>query len=135
MDLRNTGLFKLLSDKMSWHSQRQQVLAQNIANADTPEFKPRDLEAFDFRKDLRKSFRMELAATSSQHLPGTLAAGSSFKSGAERKPYETSPDGNQVVLEEQMLKVGQNAVDYQAATNIYRKQLGMLKSVLGRGPS
>lgn len=133
MDLTKLGIFRLLRDKMSWHGQRQEVLAQNIANSDTPDYTPRDLAAFDFRAEMRKASRLQLAATSSQHLPGTQAKGGEFKDGAQRMPYETTPDGNQVVLEEQMMKVGQNASDYQTITNLYRKQVAMLRTAIGRG--
>ena len=130
MDLKDTGLFRLMSDKMAWHNQRQQVLSQNIANADTPGFRPQDLAGFDFKKQLRASTNMQLAGGQSGHLKGTLPDKVGFKSGEERNPYETSPDGNAVVLEEQMLKVGQNAVDYQTVTNLYRKQVGMLRTAM-----
>ncbi len=132
MDLSKLGIFRLMRDKMAWHGQRQEVLAQNIANADTPEFKPRDLVDFDFRKEMRKASQMDVAATSAQHLSGTIPKGADFKDGA-RGAYETAPDGNQVVLEEQMMKLGQNAVDYQTITNLYRKQLAMLRTAIGRG--
>lgn len=130
MDLKDTGLFRLMSDKMAWHNQRQQVLSQNIANADTPGFRPHDLAAFDFKKQLRASTQMQLAGSQGGHLNGTLPDKGGFKSDAERSPYETSPDGNAVVLEEQMLKVGQNAIDYQTVTNLYRKQVGMLRTAM-----
>lgn len=133
MDLSKLGIFRLMRDKMSWHGQRQEVLAQNVANADTPEFRPHDLVDFDFRKEMRKAARMDLAATAPQHLTGTVPKGGDFKDAGSRSVYETAPDGNQVVLEEQMMKLGQNAVDYQTITNLYRKQMAMLRMAIGRG--
>ncbi|ACI98320.1 flagellar basal body rod protein FlgB [Rhodospirillum centenum] len=133
MDLNKIGLFKLISEKMAWHSQRQGVLAQNVANSDTPDYKPQDLVAFDFRKELRESGRMEIAQTNPMHMAGTLPRDRPFKDGRQRATYETAPDGNAVVLEEQMTKLGQNAIEFQGVTNIYRKQIAMLKTALGRG--
>jgi flagellar basal-body rod protein FlgB len=52
---------------------------------------------------------------------------------ADRDTGETKPDGNNVVLEEQMLKMGQVQSDYATMTGIYRKQMGLLKSAIGRG--
>ena len=49
MDLSSIGILKLISKKMDWLGQRQEVLAQNVANADTPKFKPDDLTPFTFR--------------------------------------------------------------------------------------
>jgi flagellar basal-body rod protein FlgB len=133
MDFSKIGLFKLLADKMDWHTQRQQVLAQNIANADTPDYQARELVNFDFRKEMRQSARLEPVATTPGHLAGTVPPGSDFKNSKLKTPYETAPDGNAVVLEEQMMKVGKNASDFQTITNLYRKQIGMFKTVLGRG--
>lgn len=130
MDLKDTGLFRLMSDKMAWHNQRQQVLSQNIANADTPHYRPQELAAFDFKKQLRETRQLPVASTMQGHLAGTIPAKTGFKEEKEGSPYETAPDGNAVVLEEQMLKVGQNAIDYQTVTNLYRKQVGMLRTAM-----
>lgn len=130
MDLKDSGIFRLMSDKMAWHNQRQEVLAKNISNADTPNFRPHDLVEFDFKKELRASTRMPMAVTQAGHMKGSLPEKGPFKDGVERSPYETSPDGNAVVLEEQMLKVGQNSMEYQTVTNLYRKQVGMLKTAM-----
>jgi flagellar basal-body rod protein FlgB len=133
MDLDRIGIFKLMKDKMSWSNQRQEVLAQNVANADTPGYKPRDLVQFDFRKELRDTAKLEMAGTASSHLTGTLPENQGFKSGRERSVYETAPAGNAVVLEEQMMKVGQNSMEYQSTVNLYRKQLALLKTALSKG--
>lgn len=133
MDLNNLGLFKLLSRKMDWLTQRQEVVAQNIANADTPEFKGRDLKPFNFRDALSDSRRLTPVATSTTHLGGTVPAGGANKEQRVRNPYETAPAGNNVVLEEQMIKLSQNGMDYQAMTNLYRKQVSLMKIAIGRG--
>jgi len=130
MDMGDTGLFRLMNDKMAWHNQRQEVLSQNVANADTPHYQASDLTAFDFKKQLRSQQQMNLAGSGGGHLAGTLPMKGPFDAGKERTPYETSPDGNGVVLEEQMLKVGQNALEYQTVTNLYRKQVGMLRTAM-----
>ena len=133
MDLGNLGLFKLMSRKMGWLTQRQEVLAQNIANADTPQFKGSDLKPFSFRDALSDSRRLTPASTSASHLTGTVPAGGMDKEQRVRNPYETSPDGNNVVLEEQMIKMSHNGLDYQTMTNLYKKQVGLLKMAIGRG--
>ncbi|HYC02419.1 MAG TPA: flagellar basal body rod protein FlgB [Azospirillaceae bacterium] len=133
MDLSRIGVFKLMKDKMAWNNQRQEVLAQNVANADTPGYKPRDLVEFDFRKELRDTAKLQLAGTSGSHLTGTLPDSQGFKSDKARTQYETTPAGNAVVLEEQMMKVGQNSMEYQSTVNLYRKQLALLKTALSKG--
>lgn len=130
MDLSNLGLFKLMSRKMDWQTQRNGVLAENIANADTPMYKPNELKPFSFRDALADSRRMAPTATNAAHLSGTVSPGGMNAERRERDVYETSPDGNAVVLEEQMMKLGQNTADYQTVLNLYRKQVSMIRTAL-----
>lgn len=130
MDLKDSGLFRLMADKLAWNNQRQEVLSRNISNADTPHYRAHDLAAFDFKRQLRETAHLQLAGDETGHLRGTLASKTGFKDGIEAGPYETSPDGNSVVLEEQMIKVGQNSIEYQTITNLYRKQVGLLKTAI-----
>lgn len=133
MDLGNLGIFKLMSRKMDWLTQRQEVVSQNIANANTPEYKGRDLKPFTFRDALSDNRRLTPVATNPSHLAGTRGAGGLAKEEKLRDPYETAPDGNNVVLEEQMMRISQNAMDYQTITNLYKKQVTMIKSAIRSG--
>ena len=130
MAINDLPILSALRTKMQWHQERQRVLAENVSNADTPEFRPHDLVQFDFKKQLRETARMPLAGGENGHLSGTIVSKTGFKDGQERNPYETAPAGNAVVLEEQMIKVGQNAMEYQTVTNLYRKQVCMLKTAM-----
>ncbi len=133
MDLNDFAIFRMMSGKMRWLGQRQRVLAENIANADTPKFQARDLKDVDFRKTGASNvFRVQLARTHDSHLKG-VGDENAFSDQRERKPYEVAPTGNSVVLEEQMLKVGQTAGDHRLMTNLYRKHIGMFRTALGRG--
>jgi flagellar basal-body rod protein FlgB len=77
--------------------------------------------------------KMRPTATQTGHMTGTRPrAGHDVPEKADRNFYETSPDGNQVVLEQQMLKIADTGMNYQLVTNLYRRQLGMFKLVLGR---
>ena len=133
MDLGKLSLFKLVSAKMSYLAERQKVLAQNIANADTPHYRPSDLKAMDFQSILRGDQRVRMAATNHVHLAG-LGSDDRFKveKAAFGKSYETSPNGNSVVLEEQMLKTADVQASYMLAANLYQKNLGMLRTAIGR---
>lgn len=132
MDLGNIPLFKAMMSRMSWLTDRQQVLAQNVANADTPAFKAKDLKAQTFKEMLAGSSanHLTLAATQPNHLAGVGPA-LAFKPVADRNA-ETSPSGNSVSIEDQMLKVSSTANEFQMTTSLYRRQIGMLKTVLGR---
>lgn len=129
MELENLGLFKLMSRRMGWLSRRQEVLSQNIANANTPGFKPEDMKPFTFQNALSDAHKMEMVATSSGHLKGTRDS-TADRPKKERNPYETKPDGNAVVLEEQMLKVGQTTQLYDTVLNLYKKQLSMIQTAV-----
>ncbi len=133
MDLGNLGLFKLMARKMDWLTQRQEVVSQNIANADTPDYKGKDLKPFTFRDALGDSRRLTPTATNASHLAGTRGEGGMAQEQRIRNPYETAPDGNNVVLEDQMMRMSQNSMDYQTITNLYRKQVAMIKSAIRSG--
>jgi len=134
MDLNKLTLFGLVKGQMGWLARRQEVLAQNIANADTPKYKPRDLKPFSF-KEMVKSQQTHLNAvtTSPMHMAGAQRMTSPFADEENRTPYETSPDGNAVVLEEQMGKIGETQMQYQLTNELYRKHIGMIKIAIGKG--
>ena len=135
MNLGNLGLFKLMSRKMSWLTQRQEVVAQNIANANTPDYRGRDIKPFTFREALKDQRLMPATVTSAKHLNGTRGPAGEYLEQRQKNPYETAPDGNNVVLEEQMLKMNKNAMDYQMVTNLYKKQVSMIKMAIRSGGS
>lgn len=132
MDLSKFGLFKLMSRKMDWLTQRQEVLAKNIANADTPEFKPRDMKPFTFRDALNDTRRMDMKLTEAGHLKGSVPT---EKDGSrrQRNTYETAPNGNAVIVEEQVMKVGETTMDYNTVLNLYRKQVAMIRTAMRSG--
>jgi flagellar basal-body rod protein FlgB len=132
MDLSKFSVFRMMSGKMRWLSSRQGVLSQNIANADTPKYRPKDLKEVDFRKpEIGKPFQVELTRTNEAHFSRSGET-SDFRSDRDRKPYETLPTGNAVVLEEQLMKVAQNKHDYELMTRLYRKHIQMFQIALGR---
>ena len=137
MDITNLPMFGLIKERMSWVGQRQQVIAQNIANADTPNYRARDIKEFDFKKSLREHAPknangggISMRVTHPMHMSGGGGASSSVASSAARKPYETAPDGNSVILEEQMVKMNEAAVQHSTMVGLYRKHLSMIKSVV-----
>ena len=129
------ALFQLISARMSWLSQRQAVLSQNIANADTPDYRLQDLRAADFTR-LVEGFaarpgRLAMAQTERAHLEGLAVARIGLAGRDQASDYEVAPDGNAVVLEEQSAKAAQTALDFQLTSNLYRKYLAMVRIALG----
>jgi flagellar basal-body rod protein FlgB len=118
---------------MQWHQERQRILAENVSNADTPNFRPRDLVAPKFNGSSPAiGSTLVLAQTSPAHIAGTNSAGAPQFRTDRRGGYEVRPAGNAVSLEDEMLKVAANQMDYQAATTLYSKSLGLIRTALGR---
>ncbi len=136
MSLSSMSIFAMAQSKMSWLGQRQTVLAQNIANADTPSYRAKDLEALDFQKVMRaqRVTKLAMAHTNEGHF-ATLAKTGDYRvtRAHEIDVYEVNPSGNAVILEEQMIKLSENNVQYQLAANIYQKNLTMLRLAVSGG--
>ncbi len=136
MDLSKLSLFGLMKGQMSWLARRQEVLAQNVANADTPNYKPSDLKAFNFTEMVKRQQMQQgrgLATTSPMHFAGTRAQTSPFAESQNTAPFETAPNGNAVVLEEQMAKLGETQIQHRLTSELYRKHIGMIKIAIGKG--
>lgn len=133
MELEKIPFFSVVKKRMAWLSQRQEVLAQNIANADTPGYKARDLKAFKF-KDLVRSENANLMmkTTEGNHLRGQRRRIRDFRDEVIRDPAETDTSGNSVILEEQMVKMNETSLGYRMTTELYKKHLNMIKMAIGR---
>ncbi len=129
----NLTLLQMAKKTMDWAARRQEVLAENVANADTPQFRPSDIKALDFKRELtgtQPSARP--VVTNPLHVAGVpYAKEPDIK--RIRQPYESEPDGNSVVLEEQMQKVGETRQNYELATTLFAKNIKMLRTALGKG--
>jgi len=138
MSSMQAPLFQLISARLGWLGQRQATLSQNIANADTPDYRPRDLSASDFARLVRTvqnpAALVALARTVAGHQGGGRQASIGLAAHHVATRYETTPDGNAVILEEQMAKATETALDFQLTSNLYRKYLGMIRIALGTQP-
>ena len=135
MSINDLPVLSALRTKMQWHQERQRVLAENISNADTPNFKPRDLiePKFDSNGSSAAGSMGALAMmrTSGDHIASSGGA-SSFEQN-RKAGFQTRPAGNAVNLEDEMLKVSANQMDYAAVTALYSKSLQLLKIAIGKG--
>lgn len=133
MTISQLPLVSLLRDRMQWSQARQKVLAENVANADMPGFKPKDLQDFATTGAAgapASASGVQLDRTSPLHLAASSGAGEAAATkGATR--FETRPSGNSVNLEDEMMKVAENQSQYQLAASLYQKSLAMLRSAAG----
>lgn len=131
-----------LSESLRFHqealnlrSQRHEVLASNIANADTPNYKARDI---DFAGELSRVMSqgrasgggLELATTSARHLPGQGTASGGFHDLLYRVPDQPSLDGNTVDMDRERTQFADNAVRYQAALTMINSRIQGLKNAM-----
>jgi flagellar basal-body rod protein FlgB len=131
MAVADLPLVSMLKTRLHWHQTRQKLLAENVANADTPGFQPKDLRAPSFSASgSAASAGVAVERTSAAHL--ALAAARPGENAYGAKPFEVTPSGNAVNLEDEMLKVSQNQSDYQLAASLYAKSLQMLRTAVGR---
>ena len=131
MPISDIPIFSMLRTKLQWHQERQRLLAENVANADTPEFKPSDLAPPTFDAPASGVAPVALLRTSPAHLAGAEAGSRDFALRAAHD-FEVVPTGNGVVLEDEMMKVAGNQMDFQAATALYTRGLGLIKTAIGR---
>jgi flagellar basal-body rod protein FlgB len=129
MAISNISIFSMLRTRMQWHQERQRLLAENVANADTPNFRARDLAPPKF-DTAPTTAAVGLVRTDASHLAAAGGAGSQFRS--EREQFEVRPGGNAVSLEDEMLKIASNQMDYQAASALYSRSLGLVKLAIGK---
>ena len=130
MALTDTGLLHLMTQKLAYLSQRQAVLGQNVANADTPGFKAKDLKAFSFNDALHEA-HAAMKVTDPKHIMPASMSGVNNAT-TRMKTYETVPSGNAVDVEQQMLEVSKTAIDYQATTALLQKFTGLFKTAIDK---
>jgi flagellar basal-body rod protein FlgB len=123
-------LFSMLRTRMQWHQERQRVLAENVANADTPNFRPRDLAPLQFDRMQTARAGLPLDRTEATHLAAN--GGSDRFQSSRFGGNDASPSGNAVNLEDEMIKVAANQMDFQAATTLYTRSLGLIKTAIGK---
>lgn len=128
----DSTLMQMLGSQMRYMSQRQGVLAQNIANVDTPGYEARDLQKLDFSHMAEQAAgRLQLRSTSPNHLLGISSKPTAYRDTADRKTFEISPTGNNVVLDEQMAKLSETGSQFQISQSLYKKITGMYRMALG----
>lgn len=132
MQFGNLTLMKMMSVKMGYLSERQDMLARNIANIDTPGFQAQDLKELDFKRmAAMQSNKLKMRVSSESHSNGFPKIPDTFRDEKSRETYETTPVDNNVVLEEQMAKVAETQLEFQMVTNLYKTTAGMFKTAIG----
>lgn len=134
MDLTGLPIFELLHKKMTWLTQRQQVVSENLANADTPGYQAKIVKEPDFSQYLGGvREKLGVTTTSPRHFKGREGLMATTPASTTRSgDAEASPDGNSVNLTEEAMKIADTQMQYNMATNLYKKHVQMLRTALGR---
>ena len=127
MAITDLPLFSMLRTRMQWHQERQRLLAENVSNSDTQGYRPRDLAPLRFDKTAPTLSSIGLDRTEAGHI-----ASASQSQASQSGRYDIRPSGIAVNLEDEMIKVAANQMDYQAATTLYTKSLGLIKIAIGK---
>jgi len=106
---------------------RMEVIARNVANADTPGFKAQDVP--DFAKAFSETAGA-LRATRAGHLQGAAGGHAPV---SERLTLPAAPNGNSVSVEAEMMRAAETRQQHDMALSIYTKTSDILKTALGRG--
>jgi flagellar basal-body rod protein FlgB len=131
-------LFGMLKSRLGYLTERQKVVAQNVANADTPGYRPSDLKPYSFQASLMNqasgavyrggpsapTSNVQMATSTAHMAPSNAPSAWRATSGADS---ETTLDGNAVSLEDQMLKMTDARMNYDAAITFYQKSMNMLR--------
>jgi flagellar basal-body rod protein FlgB len=135
MNLPDIPIFSILRERMAWLNQRQTVLSENVANADTPGFVARDLKPLDFQQELQSASQSRLAGlttTNPSHIAAKTTTGSGDFEATDTPDVEANPNGNAVSLEQEMIKVSDTQMQFQAAANLYGKAMSLMKTAIGQ---
>jgi flagellar basal-body rod protein FlgB len=141
MEPGDIPLLAMLKGRLGYLSDRQRVIAENVANSDTPGYKSRDLKAFSFQAHVQAASgsapgTSSVAATPAGVLAVTQPGHMQPKGGpmgvkpVKAPDSEVTLDGNGVVLEDEMVKLTQARMDYDAAIGFYQKSIGLLKMAI-----
>lgn len=125
----NLNVFKM-AEAMAVHAgQRQAIIAQNVANADTPGYQAQDLTSFaeSFQKQSSGGF---MRASRANHL--NAGSGGAKVTGIKMNPA-SDPNGNSVSIEQEMLKAVDVKRQHDRAIAIYKSSLSIIRASIGRG--
>jgi flagellar basal-body rod protein FlgB len=121
-------IFDLAEKRLAWASERQAVLARNIANLSTPGFQAKDSP--NFQSILGGTLGVQPARTDPNHMAGTVDPGSTARTVTENAAR--TADKNGVRLEEQLMKVADTETLHSTVTAIFKTYVTMFNIALGK---
>ncbi len=134
MDLKNLTVFKLANQNMNYLAAKQKVIAENIANAATPNYLAKDIEKPQFLAEMEEQrSSLKMVVTNPKHFAELASVGKGRDANGFRV-YTPQPkdaltiDGNGVILEDQMNEASQASSEYKRMVTIYNTYKNMLST-------
>ncbi|MCK0126042.1 FlgB family protein [Gelidibacter sp. F2691] len=124
------SIFAKANDLALHAAARQSVIAQNVANADTPGYRARDIPSF--AETYEPSQTELMRATRGTHIDANLTTTASTDADTVYRAGAMSPNGNSVSLETEMMMAAEAKRDHDLALAVYKSTLGIVRSSLGR---
>lgn len=121
MKLAGMSFFQIASRRMEWLGARQVVISENIANADTPEYRAKEVSSFAKMMEGASAPDSGLKVTHGKHIQGAPSATGGVIEDPDSAAWESSIDGNTVSLEQQTIKAAEISENYRLAAQLYRK--------------
>ena len=136
MSLVISPAYDLMAQALNYRSMRQDMIASNIANADTPYYKPRDIRFEDTLMQKQKevfganSQTLQMAKTDGQHLDALPQLDNSRASLFFRDGHMARNDGNSVDIDVETTEMSKNSTMYNALIAAIKKDTGIYTSVI-----
>lgn len=127
MDLNNLSIINMAKANMDYLKERQVILAENVANANTPGYLAKDIEKPDFAQELKNTVSMRV--TNEMHFAGLPSQGLGKAGYQVYTPKPTAAltiDGNGVILEDQLNEISKTKSEYNRMITLYGKYKSML---------
>lgn len=115
MSIGDSPYFALLRARLDFLGDRQKLIAENIANASTPGYTPRDLDSAAFERAIERATKSGDAS----HIRSARAV--------SRPDSETTMDGNSVVLEDQAMRAMETRMSFETGLSLYQKGLQLMR--------
>ena len=123
------SVLNTLRGVLGFHNARQRVIAENVANANTPGFTPSDISQSQFERVLsgQASRAAGLKVTDARHYGGEETGVAGRLRPEDAPDSETTANGNSVVIEEQMVRANENRMRFESALSLYQKSLNLVR--------
>ncbi|ALI55659.1 FlgB family protein [Celeribacter marinus] len=125
----NLDIFRLTSGLARHSTARQELVAKNVANADTPGYRARDTVTFSDAFQASEG-AAQLRATRTGHVTNTGAHSPLLET--TDSPDPSSPNGNTVSLETEMMKAAQTRHQHELALSVYKSSMSILRASIGK---